>query len=209
MHVCAEFALADGSCEMPAEDLEQRHCLLRRRSIESERSRPSMLGWCRVARAFPLAVLIASVAVASFAPACGDETLHLSLANHAGAPNTPASGATGGSEPTPNGGEGPMCGAECEEDLCSSCQPSDIACAPDDFDCAPCERDTDCSERDVCDPLSGRCLRGCGDNDDCPDWRPLCDDGRGVCVDCFRDSHCERSQSCVLGFCVDCAHECR
>ncbi len=153
--------------------------------------------------------LIAFVAIASFSPACGDETLHLGASGSAGEPNTTPE-ATGGSEPAPpsHAGEGSLCTSNCEEDLCASCEPSQIACAADDFECTPCESDLECTERRACDPLSGSCQRACYDNDDCPDWRPLCDEGRGVCVDCFRDTHCDRSAQCVLGFCVDC-EECR
>jgi hypothetical protein len=152
--------------------------------------------------------LIAFVAVASLSPACGDETLHLGAPGGAGAPDTAPPTSSGGSEPAQTGGDGPVCVEDCEEDLCSSCEPSQIACALDDFECTPCEADSECKEHRICDPLSGSCQRGCYDNDDCPDWRPLCDEGRGVCVDCFRDSHCDRAAQCVLGFCVDC-RECR
>jgi hypothetical protein len=134
--------------------------------------------------------------------------LHLSTGSSTGgAPTTPS--ATGGTDDEPQGGDGPGCVTNCNEELCLWCDPEEIACAYGDDECTRCDHPAECSEDRTCDPLTRRCQRACEHNADCPDWRPLCDETRGVCVDCFLDSHCEGDDACVLGYCVDCGRQCR
>jgi len=118
--------------------------------------------------------------------------------------------AAGGQAGGQGGGEGggPACvGPGCPGPLC--CGDLDITCDP--FEpCDYCSRPDQCSGGKRCDPLSDQCLPGCDDDFDCPDHAlPLCDESRGVCIQCYEDVHCpERDMTCHRGFCVWCDERC-
>lgn len=60
----------------------------------------------------------------------------------------------------------------------------------------PCEITEDCLEGEQCVDL--RCRRACGPDEPCVGSRGVCDEERGVCVQCLVDEECGADEACVL-----------
>lgn len=71
--------------------------------------------------------------------------------------------------------------------------------------CVECGVDLDCRADEMCEPISRRCVRTCGDGGTCPADAPRCDATRGFCIRCTADTDCDKKR-CDLssGTCVDC-----
>lgn len=71
--------------------------------------------------------------------------------------------------------------------------------------CVECGVDLDCRADELCEPLSRRCVRRCGDGGSCPADAPRCDTTRGFCIRCAADSDCDKKRCDVAsGTCVEC-----
>lgn len=124
-------------------------------------------------------------------------------ASSGGAPNFPASGGlSGGGEGGGPSCVGPGCGLQC-------CSQIDLTCRPFDTLCAYCSDPDQCPPGTHCDPFTNQCMAACDDDFDCPDAARLCDEARGVCVQCYENVHCRsRDMSCEWGFCFSCDDDC-
>jgi hypothetical protein len=79
--------------------------------------------------------------------------------------------------------------------------------------CVLCLDSSSCQQGAACDPVLFGCLPACRSEADCFDPVPICDEGRGTCIQCQTDQHCEELQfvtgvagtTCYDGICGECA----
>lgn len=146
--------------------------------------------------------------------ACGHETLELYTSD-------PTAAQTGGdpgmSDPAPvadpadtpsEGPGGAMNSPDPPLEEATCCDASRVVCQPGALYCLYCAGADGCPLGLACDPLTNQCLAACTTHWMCPDYAPLCDDARGICVHCFGDLHCPPEHSCVQGFCLKCSGAC-
>lgn len=129
-------------------------------------------------------------------------------AGSGGVPQATA-GAAGGNS-CPNGNCNPFScekSSDCKSEYAPVCLQSQGRCVG----CLP--EDDRCTFGFNCDPLTYSCMLECDDEDDtqfskdCPNSRPHCESGRGVCVECLEETHCLRPGAPHCAFdktCVEC-----
>ena len=80
--------------------------------------------------------------------------------------------------------------------------------------CVMCVDSSDCQQQGTaCDPVLFACLPACRSDGECFDPLPVCDEGRGTCIQCQTNQHCEELQfvtgvagtTCYDGICGECA----
>lgn len=165
---------------------------------------------------FALRALSTWVLVGGALVACGHETLDLYTSDSTttqtgGEPGTSSPEPVDDAEDTPSSGPGGATSTpeppQQEEAPC--CDASRLVCQPGAPYCLYCAGADGCPPGLACDPLTNQCLAACTTHWMCPDYAPLCDDARGICVHCFGDLHCPPEHSCVQGFCLWCSGACR